>query len=194
MRIPLQLTFREIEPSDAIRDAVRGRADTLARYYDGITSCRVVVEAPHRRHRQGSHYRVRVGLTVPGEELVVGRAPGEHGAHEDVYVAIRDAFNAAVRQLQDYIRRRRGAVKERHGPAHGRVVRVFRRDGFGFLVDRDGREIYFHRNSVVGDFDALTEGTEVRFAEEMGDRGPQASSLVPVGKSGHAAAPLRSHG
>jgi len=120
--------------------------------------------------------------------VVVGRHPAEHAAHHDIYVAIRDAFDAARRQLADHVRRRRGQVKERVGPPHGVVLR--KGDDYGFLADDDGREIYFHRNSVVGGFDDVIAGDEVRFTEEMGDEGPQATSVVPVGKSGHAAAPV----
>jgi ribosomal subunit interface protein len=188
MKIQPQVSFHDIAPSDAMRAAVAARVAELEQFCADITHCRVAIESPHRHHRKGRHFRVRIDLTVPDEQIVVGRNPSEHGAHEDVYVAIRDAFDAARRQLQDFVRRRRGQVKERVGPAHAVVLR--KGPDFGFLVDGDGREIYFHRNSVVGDFDDLVGGDEVRFAEEMGDQGPQATSVVPVGKSGHAAAPI----
>jgi ribosome-associated translation inhibitor RaiA len=74
-------------------------------------SCRVVIELHHRHHHQGNLYHVRVDLKVPDAEIVASREPAEHHAHEDVYVAIRDAFNAVRRRLEDYIRRRRGVVK-----------------------------------------------------------------------------------
>ncbi len=188
MNIPPQITFRDIEPTDAIRNAVEAKTAELEQFCDDIMHCRVVIEAPHRRHRKGKLYRVRIDLTVPGEQLIIGRNPAEHAAHHDLYVAIRDAFDAARRQLEDFMRRRRGQVKERVGPPHGVVLR--KGAEYGFLVDDDGREIYFHRNSVVGGFERLIPGDEVRFTETTGDKGPQASSVVPVGKSGHAAAPV----
>jgi ribosomal subunit interface protein len=188
MQVPVQITFRHLEPTPAIRAAVEARVEELEHFFDRIIGCRVIVETPHRRHRTGRIHHVRIDLTVPGEELVVGRDPADDGAHEDVYVAIRDAFDAADRQLEDYVRRLRGQVKERVGPPHGIVARVGA--DYGFLTDDDGRQIYFHRNSVLGDFDRLVPGDEVRFAEEAGDRGPQASTVTPVGKSGHASAPV----
>jgi len=111
MQIPLQLVFRDIEPSAAIEARIREEVDKLEEFHKGIIGCRVIVEAPHRRHHKGKLYNVRVTLTVPGAELVVSRDPERDHAHEDVYVAIRDVFDAAQRQLQDKTQRRRGAVK-----------------------------------------------------------------------------------
>ena len=115
VRVPLNITCRGIESSAALEDAVRKRADKLERFCDDITHCRVVVEKPHKHHHHGNLYHVRIDVTVPGKELVVRRAPEAHHAHEDVYVAIRDAFDAMRRQLEDYVRIRRGQVK-RHSP------------------------------------------------------------------------------
>ena len=111
MQIPVQITFRNIGPSPAIEAAVRERASKLERFFDRIISCRVVVEAPHRSKRKGKLYQIRISLTVPGEELAVTAAGPQDPAHEDVYVAIRDAFDAAERRLQDYADRLREPVK-----------------------------------------------------------------------------------
>ncbi len=181
MLLPVQVSFRDMDRSAAVERAVRRRAAGLDRYYPGITGCRVMVEAPHRRHRRGRLYRVRVEVTVPGREVVSRRHPARHGAHEDVYVAVRDAFDAARRQLMDRIRHRRGQVKAHEGTAYGRVARLSH-EGYGFLTTEDGREIYFHKNSVLDGFDRLKEGARVRFAEEMGEEGPQASTVVLAGK------------
>jgi cold shock CspA family protein len=141
-------------------------------------SCRVVVEAPVRHHRKGGPYKVRIDLTVPGDELVINRQ-----ADEDLYVAIRDAFHAARRRLEDYARRQRGAVKVHEPFPHARVVKLFPEEGYGFLETSDGREVYFHRNSVIDSgFDRLEIGAEVRFAEESGEHGPQASTVIIAGK------------
>jgi cold shock CspA family protein/ribosome-associated translation inhibitor RaiA len=202
MEIPLQITFRNMPRSPAIEDNVREKAAKLESFYDRIMSCRVVVEAPHRHHRKGKVYEVRIDLTVPGGELVINRSPkrlkaakltgtegsettvienhepGKYGAHADVYVAIRDAFNAAGRQLQDYARRQSGTVKLHEGSPRARVAKLFPEDEYGFLETSEGREIYFHANSVLQPgFDRLAIGAEVCFAEEQGEKGPQASTV-----------------
>jgi len=122
-------------------------------------------------------------LKVPDEEIVVSREHDLHHSHADPYVAIRDAFDAARRQLEDYARRRRQHVKSHEVPPHGVVSRLEPSLDYGMITSNDGREIYFHRNSVVeGSFDQLTIGAEVRFDEEMGEQGPQASTVKRVGK------------
>src|SRR5690606_13269610 len=105
MKLPLQIVFRHLDPSDAIEAKVRERAEQLERYADDIMSCRVVVEAAHKPRHRGRLYHVRVDLKVPGAEIVASREPEMDHAHEDVYVAIRDAFDAARRRLEDYERR-----------------------------------------------------------------------------------------
>lgn len=141
-----------------------------------------MVEAPHSHHRKGNLYHIRVDIGVPGGEIVANRDPAANGAHEDVYVAIRDAFDAAKRQLQDYARRQRGDVKTHEVRLHATVLRVFPEQGYGFLLTPDKREIYFERNSLIDvDFDFLDPGTEVLYIEEYGNEGPQARQ-VTIGK------------
>jgi hypothetical protein len=112
MRIPLEITWRDdVQPDPAIERAVRRKALALDHYCDHLMACRVSIESPHRRHRQGQRYRVRIDLTVPGAELVVGHLPGDNPAYEDLRAALRDAFRAARRQLQEYARIRRGHTK-----------------------------------------------------------------------------------
>ena len=106
MQIPLQITIRGIEHSDALETHIRDKADKLDEFFDRIMSCRVVVEVPHKHHHQGKQFTVRIDIGVPGSEIVVNR---DHA--EDVYVALRDAFNAAKRRLEDYARKIRGDVK-----------------------------------------------------------------------------------
>jgi cold shock CspA family protein len=108
-----------------------------------------------------------------------------HAVDEDLYVAIRDAFDAARRRLEDYAGRQRGAVKSHEERHRARVSRLFPEEGYGFLATPDGREIYFHRHSVLHPgFDRLAIGTEVRFVEESGEKGPQASTVAIAGISG----------
>ncbi len=183
MQLPLEVTFRNMDRSEAVESAVRERAAKLDHFADHIMSCRVVVEAPHKHHHQGGLFHVRIDIKVPGRELVVSREPAGHHAHEDVYVAVRDAFDAARRQLEDYVRHVRGDEKTHETPAHGRVLTLVPPEDYGIIRASDGREVYFHRHSVLGaGFDRLQEGDEVRFAEEQGDKGPQASTVHPVGK------------
>jgi cold shock CspA family protein/ribosome-associated translation inhibitor RaiA len=181
MELPLQITFRDVPPSAAVEARIREEADALGHYDDRIVRCRVVVEMPHRHHQHGRLFDVRIDLTVPGHEIVIGRDSSHDHAHEDVYVAIRDAFEAARRQLQDHARRDR---ERRHEPessaSEGRVGRLIRELGYGFIETSDNREVYFHRNSVVdGSFDRLEAGVLVHFAEELGENGPQATTVRP---------------
>lgn len=183
MQVPLQITFHNLNRSEAIAAKIRGRAGELEKYCDNITACRVAVEALHKHHRHGNRYHVRIDVTVPGAGLVVSREPDVHHAYTDVYVAIRDAFDTMRRQLEDYARRRRRDIKAHAVPPHGRVVELNSADDYGRIETPDGRLVYFHRNSVVdADFDKLEIGAEVRFVEEAGERGPQASTVHPCGK------------
>ncbi|HLK10644.1 MAG TPA: HPF/RaiA family ribosome-associated protein [Candidatus Binatia bacterium] len=178
MEVPLEVRFRNMAPSPALEAAIRERAQKLEEFCDRITGCRVVVEAPHRRHHQGNLYHLRIDLTVPGREIVVRRDPPEDRTHEDVYVVVRDAFDAVRRQLEDHVRRQRGDVKSHTGPPHGRIVRLLPEKGYGFIRAADGREIYFHAHAVVGEtIDRLAVGAEVAFVEELGEKGPQASTV-----------------
>jgi ribosomal subunit interface protein len=183
MTIPLQISFRDMDPSPAIEARIREKAAKLERFASRITSCGVVVEARNRHQRQGRLYNVRINLRAPGEELVVGQGHPHDHAHEDVNVAIRDAFDAARRQLEDHTHRQRGDVKTHAEAPHGKIARLF--PDHGFIATSDGNEVYFHRNSVSGDrFESLETGDEVRLvvAEGEGIEGPQASTVVKLGK------------
>ena len=184
MQLPLQITFRDMEPSEAVEANIRERAAKLDRFYNHIMSCRVVVESPHSHHNKGRLFEVHIDVTVPDGELMVNHGHHHKGhSHEDVYVAIRDAFAALRRQLEDYVQKRRGKTKRHVPPAHGRVLAMASDADYGRIETPDNRVIYFHRNSVLNDgFEKLDVGSEVRFVEEMGDSGPQASTVTPVGK------------
>jgi ribosomal subunit interface protein len=111
MQIPLQIIFHNMEPSDAVEANIKEKAAKLERFSDKITSCRVTVEAPHKHHHKGNIYHIAVDVTVPDAEIVVSRNPHDNHAHEDIYVAIRDAFNSTRRRLEDYELKRRGKIK-----------------------------------------------------------------------------------
>lgn len=183
MQIPLQITFRHLEHSDAIEADIRDRAQKLERFANDITGCRVVVEAPHKHHHKGRIYTVSIDVTVPGAEIVASRHPDKHHAHEDAYVAIRDAFDAVQRQLEDYVRERCGKVKSHASLPHGEIMKLVPEENYGLIKDTAGREIYFHRNSVIDeDFDRLETGMKVHFNEEQGEQGLQASTVHVEGK------------
>jgi cold shock CspA family protein/ribosome-associated translation inhibitor RaiA len=179
METPMEIVFQGMGSSFAIEERIRKEAEKLERYHDRITACRVVIEAPHRRHEKGNLFNVRIELTVPGRpQIVVSRSPADHQAHEEPYVALRDAFDAARRRLQDIARRQRGDVKTHEAPPQGRIIKLMREQGYGFIEREDGVEVYFHRNSVVdGRFDQLKVGDIVRFAAEQGEKGVQASTV-----------------
>jgi len=185
MQLPLQITFRHMDTSAALEARIRQRAEELDQFFDRIIGCRVVVECENRRRQQGNLFEVRIDLTIPGHEIVVGRERSSNHAHEDPHVAVRDAFDAARRVLEDHARRDRGEAKTHAVPDHGRVVRLLPEKDCGFITAATGEEIYFHRNSVSGDaFDKLAIGSEVRFVAQAGEsaNGPQASTVVPLGK------------
>src|SRR5687767_7964672 len=127
MQVPLELSTRRITLSPALEADLRKRATKLERHFDRITSCRIAVERPSNHHNEGGPYRVRVDITVPGSELVANKEA------EDLNTAIRDAFDAAERQVEEFSRRRRGEVKTPVGPPTGRVIRIFPEEGFGFV-------------------------------------------------------------
>lgn len=174
MEIPLQITARDMDLTDAIKSEVTQKAEKLDKFYEGIRRCRVVVESPRRHQHEGKLYAVHIYMTVPGRELVVRNQPDK-----DLYVAIRDSFHDARRKLEDYAREQRGDVKYHEKPPEAVISNLFLEDGYGFLTTPDGREVYFHANSVLNKpFGGLKVGMKVRFVGEEGDKGPQASSVT----------------
>lgn len=195
MQLPATITFRGLHHSAALETEIRRRIDKLDRYYT-LMGCRVLVELGQRHHESGNRFHVRLDLTVPGEELVVTHEASLHAAAQDVdaarttkqgepdpehkhaRVAVRQAFDVARRRLRDSAQRQRGAVKATSRPPRGLVIRLFPQKAYGFIAADDGHEVYFQRSSVLNDaFDRLTVGAEVLFAEESGEKGPQASTV-----------------
>jgi ribosomal subunit interface protein len=177
MQLPIQITLHGIEPSDALYNSIHEKAEKLDHFSDRIMSCRVVLELAGRHQHQGKQLSARIDLKLPGGEIVVTR---EHD--EDLQIALRDAFHAARRQLEDYVRRQRGDVKQHPVEQAGRVDRIDLEQGFGFIVTPDGREFYFSRDNVVTPrFEHLSAGTQVRFIEDGGGEGPQAKRVSAHG-------------
>lgn len=184
MQVPSEISFVGMDPSDAVRRRIEKEISKLGRFHGRITSCHIVVEAPGHHKRKGGLFNVRIFMALPGGgEVKVNRSPKLDHAHEDAYVAIRDAFAAARRQLQDTASVIEGNVKTHVSLPGGRISRLFNDEGYGFIETPEGGEVYFHRNSLVGaDFNKLEAGQEVRFSEELGEKGPQASTVHLVGK------------
>jgi ribosomal subunit interface protein len=111
MQIPLQISFGNMDPSPAVEAIVREKAAKLDRLFERIVSCDVTIEAPHRRQHKSKLYKVRIDIGMPGKDVHVNQEGPKNHAHEDINVAIRDAFDATVRQLEDHARRLRGDVK-----------------------------------------------------------------------------------
>lgn len=195
MDFPIQITYRNVEPTPAIDAWVEKQARKLATFHSGILRCHVVIEVAHRHLRRGNRFLVKVLLSVPGGQvsarnlaapvdpeklLSEGRKVKKHeiGApQKELRLAIADAFRSSGRRLQDTVRLRRGKVK-RHPVEQAQVIEIFPERGYGFLETLEGRRLYFHRNSVLhGAFADLATGSRVRFSEEKGEQGPQASTV-----------------
>jgi cold shock CspA family protein/ribosome-associated translation inhibitor RaiA len=196
MQLAPTITFRGVKRTTALETEILRRVRLLDTYYRGIMRCRVAVEFVQRHHEAGNRYRVRLELTVPGEEIVVSHEAGLHATAQDVEadrlskvaetdperkharVAIREAFDIARRQLQDYARRQRGAVKTAARQRRGRVSQLFPVDQYGYIEAEDGHQVYFQKNSVLKDaFERLAVDSSVSFVEENGEKGPQASTV-----------------
>ncbi|MBI5074416.1 MAG: ribosome-associated translation inhibitor RaiA [Nitrospirae bacterium] len=174
MKLSLQITARDFELTDAIKAEITEKVEKLENFCDQIIKCRVVVEAPHRHSHDGRLYNVNIDLKVPGSEIVIKREP-----NEDLYVAIRDSFNAAKRKIEEFVTQQRREVKRHEEIPQGKIASLFLDKGYGFLAKIDGTEVYFHENSVLNKgFEKLRIGMKVRFAEELGAKGPQASSVT----------------
>ena len=177
MQLPLQITSRDTELTEAEERLIREAAAKLDEFWEHLTSCRVLVEVPRRRGHTGRRYNVRIDIGAPGGDLVIHRQPDE-----SLTTAVQAAFKAAHRRVQDRVRRLRGDVKLDRRSPRGVVTKLLPWEGYGFITDGAGREVYFHRNAVRDDgFDRIEEGMDVRFAETtLGEHGPQASAVAPA--------------
>ncbi len=181
MLIPLQITFHGIQSSAKVEEKIRTATEKLERFYNGIIGVRVAVSTIQHGQLSGDQFRVRLDVSVPGKELAVNREPGDATMHRDPVVAVRDAFKAMEKMLRKSSQERRRDVKHHVAPPRGSVTRLFLGQGYGFIETPDGHEIYFHENSVLnGAFNRLKVGMQVRYVEEEGEKGPQASTVELV--------------
>lgn len=187
MKLPIQITFSNMTPSESVRERVKALAAKLERFNKRIMSCRVTVRAPNHGQRSGRLYHVSIDLKLPGQQIAINRDPPQNQSHEDVYVAVRDAFNALVRRLEDATRERRGDVKAHEEPSSGQIVRLSVDEKYGFLEDPTVGEVYFQAGAVPrGGFRRLNVGSKVHYVAEAGDAGLRATVVKPVGRSRRA--------
>lgn len=187
MEKPLEVAYRDVTPSPELDHAIRGHVDRLEKVCDHIISCSVAVEDRQKSQASGSEYRVRVDVRVPPRhELVATHDEGKGDNGETVMQAIGDAFRAMERQLKRLNDKQNDKVKSHvQDTVAGIVTKIFEAEGYGFLQSIDGREIYFHRNSVLNNgFERLELGAGVMFNEEQGEDGPQATTIHIVDKVG----------
>lgn len=187
MKVPLEISYRNVEKTDALEALIHEKVAKLERFCDHISSCRVAVEKPHENPKSGSPYRVRIDLTVPpGHELVAVKNPAEGDQYDPLETVIRSAFEAARRQLVELNERQHDEVKSHPEQEMGAIVtKLFPEQGYGFIKSLEGEDVYFHRNSVVnGDFDRIEVGTGVRYVALEGEQGLHASTVQIVDKPG----------
>lgn len=186
MQTPVQIDFRSMDATPEIGEMLSHHLDALERRFGRITSGRLVLTGPGKRHQTGGLYDIHVQLALPdGKTVAVGRTIDRDERYSNLHFAINDAFKRARRQLQDQVRRLQKQVK-RHEAAQplGAVARIDPSGEFGFIATADDQEIYFHKNSVIGAMSEFEAGARVSYVEREGDRGPQASTVKLLRKHG----------
>ncbi len=181
MQIPPEITYRNLDKTEAIDSLIREKIAKLEQFCDYMNSCRVVVEQAHKNPDRGSPYKVSIDITIPhGREIAVSQNPDEGKQYPPLEAVIRDAFEAARRQIVGLSTEQKGERKIHPEQEISAVItKLFPEQGYGFLKAIDtGEEVYFHRNSVVNeDFANLAVGNGVRFKETQGEMGLQATTV-----------------
>ena len=183
MQTPTQVEFENLTPTPALQAAIDQHISELEEKYGRATAGRIIVRGPGDRHKTGGQYEVRIRLALPeGREVNVGRTPKEDERYADLTFAVDDAFKRARRQLQDQARLMRGQTKLHEEEPVGTIVRIDPSGEFGFLEAADGQEIYFNCNSILEGRSNIGVGSRVSYVEELGENGPQASTVKVLGK------------
>ena len=184
METTLRVAYKNLDRQykESIEEEIGILSRKMQKFSPSILGCRIIVGMPHKRHRDGNLFRATVTLNVPGKRIVVSRDCSLRRTNENIYVAVRRAFDDAARQLEEHAFRMARQVKAHDLLPRGIVTKLFPQEGYGFIEGYGGREIYFHRNSVIDGFDRLRKGSPVRFEEEEGEKGPQASTVKLMGK------------
>ena len=185
MQTELKIDFHGAQTSEALRQSIVEHVGRLEHVFGRFTACHVTIRAPGHRHQKGGLYELDVHITLPGgREIAVTHTSHQDRRHADLEFAVNDAFRRAKRILQDRVRDMQGHVKAHAEAPVGIVASYDEAAGYGFLRAGDGREVYFHKNSVVGEHVHPSPGMRVRFHETVGEKGPQASSVHLLGKHG----------
>ncbi len=181
MQIEPRVSFRNMDHNDRVEAHVLEKIAELEQFHPRIVGCQVVVDAPHRQHQTGTLYNIRIDVSVPGQDIVITREAGKNHAHEDINVAIRDAFDAARRKLEDRVRQMSPQRHKRHPePIHGRIDRLFEGEGYGFIESEFGEEVYFQEDSLTkAVWNQIAVGGRVRFKQLDGEKGPYAIHVTP---------------
>jgi cold shock CspA family protein/ribosome-associated translation inhibitor RaiA len=179
---PLEIAFHNMSSTEWLESMIRDHVEKLERRFGRLVACRVSVEALHRQHRTGNLYEVHITMSVPGKDLAVSREPHkakERYANPDVRTCVRDAFDAAERQLEAYKGKLRTDTSVPNGSAvTGQVTLIEPGADHGFILTNTGTQLYFHRDSVTNArFEDLKEGVLVHYVEEEGDAGPTATKV-----------------
>lgn len=174
--LPIEVTIKDIPNTESVESRINKKAEKLTQFYDRIEFCKVVVNAAQKHKHQGKLYTVHIEMGVPGKTLVAN-----HNFNQNLYIGIRQAFDAIKRQLEDYVRKQRGEVKK-HPQTFGVIARLF--EDYGFIQSEDGREYYFHALNVISPkFEHLDIGMPVSFIEAIGGDGLQANHIICVTES-----------
>lgn len=186
MKVPLEISYRNVEKTNEVEETIRNEVQRLEKVCDYLSSCRVAIEERQKYQNQGSPFHVRVLLTVPpGHEISSTKTENKGDMHESLTTVIRKAFKGAEKHLKRIVEQQRDHVKKHEQQeVNAVIVKIFQDEGYGFLKNNEGDEIYFHKNSVINDeFKRLQQGIVVRYVEEMGKKGPQASTVRILARS-----------
>lgn len=175
----IEIYFHGLDKSEFVENNIKEKIERLLKFEPKIMAVYVTVESPHLHRQRDRLYKIKIKLELPNRVINISKDHGIDEAHRDVYVAIRDAFKTLERMLKEDNRIRRGDVKMDVKPSRATVSKIFYEQGYGFLKTEDDREVYFDANSVLSDqFDRLELGQEVKYKEEAGEEGPQASTVA----------------
>lgn len=185
MQTPAQVEFEGVLATPELQASIDQHIAELESRFGRLTAGRVVVRGPGDRHRTGGQYEVSIRLALPdGREVNIGRTPRQDERYADLAFAVDNAFKRARRRLQDQYRLMQGQTKQHENQPIGTVIRIDPSGAFGFIKSADGHEVYFNCNSVLDGPSNIAPGTRVSYVEEIGEKGPQASTVKILGKHG----------
>jgi cold shock CspA family protein len=179
MHVPVEIFFKDVKKTDEIMEIINRRIARLEKICSYINSCRIAVEKPQFVPECGSTYRFRIDITIPhGHEIIAERRADKGSLHDPLSIVIGKTFDIAERKIKKLVNQQHRQTKK-HEAQLGVISKIMKDEGYGFLITiDDSREIYFHKNSVLrSNFDKLVVGTIVRYVDEEGLEGPQATTV-----------------